>query len=113
FAQIADRTGCAIDLVHHTRKLNGADADMEAARGGSSIAGAVRAARALNVMSPEIAKGFGIDDDERRSFVRIDDAKANLAPPSAAKWFHLASVDLGNATNERPSDHVGVPEPWT
>ena len=44
FALVADRTGCAIDLVHHSRKLNGMDADIDAARGGSAIAGAVRAA---------------------------------------------------------------------
>lgn len=81
FALVADRTGCAIDLVHHTRKLNGADADMDAARGGSAIAGAVRSARALNVMSEEVAKGFGIDGEaERRRHVRIDNAKANLGP---------------------------------
>lgn len=114
FALVADRTGCAIDLVHHTRKLNGADADMDAARGGSAIAGAVRSARALNVMSDDIAKGFGIDGEaERRRHVRVDNAKANLAPPAAATWFALASVDLGNGTADRPSDQVGVPEAWT
>jgi len=113
FALVADRTGCAIDLVHHSRKLNGADADMDAARGGSAIAGAVRSARVLNVMSAEAAKAFAIAESERRSFVRIDDAKANLAPPSSARWIKLASEALGNATADRPEDLVGVAEPWT
>lgn len=113
FAQVADRTGCAIDLVHHSRKLNGADADIDAARGGSAIAGAVRAARALNVMSKEAADGFGIEERERKSFVRIDDAKANLAPASAARWFRLASQPLGNDTEDRPQDFVAVAAPWT
>ncbi|MEZ5714386.1 MAG: AAA family ATPase [Paracoccaceae bacterium] len=33
FAAIADATNCAIDLVHHTRKLNGAEADMDSHAG--------------------------------------------------------------------------------
>lgn len=113
FAQVADRTGCAIDLVHHSRKLNGADADIDAARGGSAIAGAVRAARALNVMSKDAAEGFGIEERKRKSFVRIDDAKANLAPSSEARWFYLASQPLGNATDKREQDFAAVAEPWT
>jgi len=113
FARVADRTGCAIDLVHHSRKLNGADADIDAARGGSAIAGAVRAARVLNAMSKDTAEGFGIEERDRRSYVRIDDAKANLAPASSARWFHLASQPLGNATAERPEDFVAVAEPWS
>lgn len=113
FALVADRTGCAIDLVHHSRKLNGADADIDAARGGSAIAGAVRSARALNVMSAEAAKAFGIDDRERRSYVRIDDAKANLAPAANARWFQLKAEPLGNGTPDRPEDFVAVAETWT
>jgi hypothetical protein len=113
FALVADRANCAIDLVHHSRKLNGADADIDAARGGSAIAGAVRAARALNAMNTEAAKAFGIEERDRRSYVRVDDAKANLAPPSAARWFKLTSEPMGNATPDRPEDFVAVAEPWT
>lgn len=112
FALVADRTGCAIDLVHHTRKLNGAEADMDAARGGSAIAGAVRAARALNPMSEDNARDFGIPGDERRAYVRVDDAKANLAPPGKARWFQLIGQPLGNATESRPQDFVAVARPW-
>lgn len=113
FALVADRTGCAIDLVHHSRKLNGQDADIDAARGGSAIAGAVRAARVLNVMSKETAEALGIPADERRSLVRVDDAKANLAPASSARWFRLASQPMGNAIDDRPEDYVAVAEAWT
>lgn len=113
FALVADRTGCAIDLVHHSRKLNGADADMDSARGGSAIAGAVRAARALNPMSRETAQEFGIEERDRKSFVRVDDAKANLAPSSVARWFKLVSQPLHNATPERAGDVIGVAVSWT
>jgi hypothetical protein len=43
---------------------------------------------------------------ELRSYFRADNGKANLAPPGAAKWFHLTSVELANG------DHVAVVEPW-
>lgn len=113
FALVADHTGCAIDLVHHSRKLNGTDADIDSARGGSAIAGAVRSARVLNVLRKEVAEGFGIEERDRRSLVRVDDAKANLAPPEAANYFKLTSVALGNATSDRPEDFVAVAESWT
>lgn len=113
FALVAHRTGAAILLVHHSRKLNGGEADIDAARGGSAIAAAVRSARVLNVMSSEAAKGFGIAESQRRSHVRIDDAKANLAPVGAASWFRLTGIDLENSTAERPSDMVAVAEHWS
>ncbi|MBA8877869.1 AAA family ATPase [Phyllobacterium myrsinacearum] len=113
FAAIANRTNCAIELVHHSRKLNGAEADIDSARGGSAIAGAVRAARVLNPMTMEVAKELGIPSNERKSYVRVDGAKANLAPLGAAKWFKLVSVFLGNGTDDDPEDSVAVSEPWT
>lgn len=113
FALVAHRTGAAVLLVHHSRKLNGGEADIDSARGGSAIAAAVRSARVLNVMSQDAAKKLGISESERRFHVRVDDAKANLAPSSAATWFRLTGVSLGNDTPERPADTVAVAERWT
>lgn len=112
FALVADKTNCAVELVHHSRKLNGVDADIDSARGGSAIAGAVRAARVLNVMTKDTARNLGIDEDERRSLVRDDNAKANLAPASAARWYKIVSEPLGNQTPDRPQDFIGVATPW-
>lgn len=112
FAFVADKSNCAIELVHHVRKLNGADAGIDDARGAGAIAAAVRAAQVLNVMSSDIARTFDIADSDRRQFVRIDDAKANLAPPAAARWLRLISQPLGNATDGRPEDFVAVPVEW-
>ncbi|MFK0335394.1 helicase RepA family protein [Rhizobium sp. NPDC090275] len=113
FALVADRTNCAIEIVHHSRKLNGIDADIDSARGGSALAGAVRAARVLNAMNAETAGKLGIAENERRSYVRIDDAKGNFAPPEAAKWFKLVSEPLGNhGPNNEPGDWVAVAKPW-
>ena len=42
------------------------------------------------------AEAFKIVLDQAFRFVRITDAKANLAPKDRALWLELASVDLGN-----------------
>ena len=45
YADVAQETNCAIDLVHHSRKPNGTAVGIEDARGASAAIGAVRAAR--------------------------------------------------------------------
>jgi hypothetical protein len=37
WAQIADITGCSIELPHHSRKTNGAEVTVEAGRGAVSM----------------------------------------------------------------------------
>ena len=50
----------------------------------------------------------------RRRLIRVENGKANLAPPSdKATWVKLVSVDLGNGTPDSPADRVGVVTPWT
>lgn len=39
---IADRAGCAIEIVHHLRKLQGLEANAESARGAVSLVAAAR-----------------------------------------------------------------------
>ena len=110
WAKIADECNCAIELVHHVRKTGGAEITVEDGRGASALLGKVRDARVLNYMSEEEAKLAGIDS--RRLYFRVDGV-GNMAPPTdAAEWYRLASVDLGNATGERPSDSMGVVARW-
>lgn len=96
FADIAERTDAAILLVHHTKK--GAVAgDLDSMRGGSTQGGGARAAFTLSPMSAEEAGRVGVPEDMRRLYVRVDDAKNNMAPPiGRAEWLHLSSVGLGN-----------------
>lgn len=114
WAQIADETGCAVEFVHHARKMGaGASGDVTAddARGASALLAAVRSARTLNQMSKEDAEKAKVE--QPRSHVRIDDVKANLAPPAeGAKWFKLVSVSLGNGIDGVPGDEVGVVTVW-
>jgi len=114
WAQIADETGCAVEFVHHARKLaagGSGDVTADDARGASALLAAVRSARTLNQMSKEDAEKAKVE--QPRSHVRVDDVKANLAPPAeGAKWFKLVSVPLGNGTDQDPQDEVGVVTTW-
>lgn len=104
YAQIAEETGAAVMLVHHTRKMGPDRGTVDDGRGASSLLAAARSARLLTPMSSREATDAGIDERERRSYVRADQGKANLTPPAeAATWFRLQSVDLGNAS--RDLDH--------
>lgn len=111
WATIADRTNCSIDLVHHAKKVGGQEVTAESARGAVSLIGAARAARTLNPMTADEAGRANVDN--RRLYFRETDAKSNLAPPSdKSTWYQMVGHDLGNATNEMPSDNVGVATLW-
>jgi hypothetical protein len=106
WAEIADVTGCAIELVHHARKTNGgAEITVDDGRGGSALLAKVRSARTLNGMTEDEAARAGVEN--RRAYFRVQNGKANLSPPAdVSEWYRLESVDLGNG------DSVGVVTRW-
>lgn len=118
FGKIADRTGCAFDLVHHTRKAsNGATytGDADSARGAGSLMGAARVCHTLIGMTDKEAEKFCLKPEDRAWYVRMDDAKANmLAPAERAVWFKRQSVTIDNRTSPiiDDGDSVGVLERW-
>jgi len=100
---IADHAECAFGLVHHIRKMNGQEADVDSIRGAGSLIGAARAARVINKIPPEEAEKLGVSEQEAIGIFRVDDAKNNLSPPAAnAVYRRMASTELSNG------DHVGV-----
>jgi len=106
FSRFADKHNCSIEIVHHTRKLNGRDAEVEDSRGGGALIGAVRSARVLNPMSPDEAARAGMDT--HIDHFRIDAAgKNNMARPSPhADWYQRVGVELANG------DHVAAVQSW-
>ena len=99
FARIADETETAIELIHHVRKTGGAEVTVEDGRGAGAMLSAVRSARVLNPMTKEEADKAGVD--KARSFFRVDNGKANMAPPpDASEWFRLVPVALGNGDDD-------------
>jgi hypothetical protein len=86
-------------VAHHFRK-GGVSGDQDAFRGAAALIGKSRIARTLGVMSAEDASKLGVSEDERRYFLRLDNAKSNLsAPATSAHWLRLESVDLPNGDN--------------
>jgi hypothetical protein len=113
FAKLADECDISVLLIHHTRKgFVGGDSD--SIRGSSSMVGAARVAFTLSQMTTEEASQFNVEEEKRRSYIRIDNAKANLSKPSeVAEWFLLDSVKLDNGNDEYPDgDSVQVAMPW-
>lgn len=120
WAQIADDTNCAIDVVHHLRKLrddNGKEAHVEDARGAVSLIGAARSVRVLNRMSADEATKAGVKPEDRYSYFHIHYGKANLVRMDAKRyWRKLVSVGLGNGGKgilaKTQQDTAGVVTAW-
>ena len=106
---------CAIDAPHHTKKGLATPGNADNGRGASSMKDAARLVHTLTQMTPEEAKRFNVPEAERRSLIRMDSGKVNIAPPSRdAKWFRIVGVPLGNGTELYPrGDEVQAVESWT
>lgn len=116
WSKVAVRSGTAINLTHHIKKLGGGEVTAEMARGASSFVNALRSTFVMNRMSTEDAKNWGISPLQRRRYLRIYDDKGNRTPPSdESDWYFLESVDLGNGPldGSRPSDNIAALVPWS
>ena len=110
--RVAREGDCSVFLTHHVRK--GIVESIEAARGAKALTDSARVGLLLSTMSEDEAKDLGIPPENRLQYVRLDDAKANMAPRAAkAAWFHLDNVTLDNATEPYThGDQVVVIETW-
>lgn len=105
-SRFADAGRCSVEIVHHSRKLNGKDIEIEDARGGSALIGAVRAARVLSAMTREDAAKGGLTTHIDH-FCVVAAGKNNLArSPEVAAWYRRADVRLANG------DYVAAVERW-
>jgi hypothetical protein len=104
----------AVDLPQHTRKGAVSPGDPDNSRGSTAIQGKSRLNYTLMQMSVKEAEQFGIPEEDRKLYVRLDSAKVNIAPPSRkARWFKLSGEKLGNGTALYPEgDWIQVIEPW-
>lgn len=112
--KLAIEKDCAIDTPHHTKKGLTTAGNADNGRGASAMKDAARLVYTLTQMSPEEAKQFGINENDRRGFIRLDSGKVNIARASRdTKWFRLVGVPLGNGTELYPSgDEVQTVEAW-
>lgn len=106
FRAIAREFGCAVVLCHHVRKGVMEPGDIDAARGGGSIAGAARVGLTMQTMRPEDATDLGIPDEQRKDFCRVDGGKSNYAAAREAEWFRKQDYPLDNG------EFVSALVPW-
>ena len=106
--------GAALHLVHHNRKPmagSGHQAgDMYSARGASSMQGEAHFVFTLADMDNDSQRQFGIDDDAKGRYVRLDDAKSKMAPPSGAKWFQRHGEAMRRSNGD--VEDIGILKPW-
>jgi hypothetical protein len=107
WGRLADECNCSINLVHHVRKGNGQESNADSARGAKALVDAARSVQVFNRMSPDEASLAGVAEDQRGFYFRVQNDKANLAPPDKAAWYRMNNVSLDNG------DQVGVACPWT
>ena len=114
WARVSHEGDCAVWLPHHFRK-GGVGGDADAVRGAGAIQGAARVMSTMSTMTEEEAERVGVKERDRRTFVRHDAVKQNMARPAAhADWYRLVSVNLGNGTLLYPDgDEVQTIESWT
>jgi hypothetical protein len=107
WGRLADECNCSINLVHHVRKGNGGETNADSARGAKALVDAARSVNVFNRMSQDEASLAGVAEDQRGFYFRVQNDKANLAPPDKAVWYRMNNVSLDNG------DQVGVACPWS
>jgi hypothetical protein len=111
--KLAQEYNIAIDSPAHTRKGALVAGDSDNRRGASAQRDAARLDYTLTAMTEAEAKQLGIEAEARKSYVRLDRAKANIVRAIKASWYQLVSVPLGNVTELYPEgDEVQALEIW-
>lgn len=106
--RLAHETGCAVVLVHHTRKLMGREATAEDGRGAVALRDAARVVLVMNKVTLSEAEALGVGPEVASSLVKVTMGKASRAPDAGTAWFKLEGQSLGNGANHAEPDFVGV-----
>jgi hypothetical protein len=106
---------CAVNLCHHTTKVDSGTATAMSGRGGGAVVAAGRSAQVLNPMTTDQAKAAGLESPAGY-FSAIND-KENLTPQTGMRdWYKMQSVSLGNGgtgnLSALRSDNIGVVTRW-
>jgi hypothetical protein len=102
---VAKQADVSVLVAHHTKKPGGMSAagDADASRGASAVTNAARVALTLVGATEADCTRYMIPDDQRTYYVRLDDAKMNLALASGEPtWLRKHTVNLASG------DSVGV-----
>jgi len=114
YRYVAQQANCAIMIVTHTRKPSGGSSEghsgnQNSVRGASSLMGAARVGLTLDGMSAKDAKLYGVPDEERYQYLRLDISKANLsANYGQPRWFQKSQQFLGLTPEDPTGEAVGT-----
>jgi hypothetical protein len=117
YRTVAQVTGCAVILIHHTKKLQDASSDghegnMDTLRGASALSGVARIIATFFGMSTRRAKEFGVPDEMRWKYVGLMMAKANMSAATAEiRWFEKIGERIGVTEENMDGEDVGVLRP--
>jgi hypothetical protein len=110
---LAAKHNIAVDAPHHVSKGPADPGNADKARGASAMVDAARLVKTLTPMSSDEARAFGISQDDRKQYIRVDGGKTNIARGNATQWFELVSVALDNGNARYPNgDNIQVAAPW-
>jgi hypothetical protein len=102
FEKLARDIGCAVLLIHHESKSasGNAEAGAGALRGASAIVDNARWVMRMQTMTRADGEERGLNDDERKQWVRVTNEKSNYGPIQPEKW--LIRVKGGVLTSKSP-----------
>jgi len=106
YRSMAQRLNIAIIVLTHERKGGGAAGDIDRMRGASSQKDASRIAITVTRMTAEEATKYGIDQEEKNSYVRLDNGKSNYSPLKPLGWYRLQGYQIPNG------EYVAAAMPW-
>lgn len=107
FRTFAQETGCGVVVLHHDRKGVGLAGDVDRMRGASALQGAARIVLTLTRMTEDEANALQVPPQDRASYIRIDNAKANYTPLGEVMWYKLTGQTISNG------ESVAACLPWT
>lgn len=117
YRYIAQKADCAVILVHHTRKPDGASSEgqsgkMESARGASSLSGVARIMFTLTGMTEKQAKVYGLPEEMRSKYILLELAKANMSAPGGDRqWFERYGEVINASIDDPDGEQVGILKP--
>lgn len=103
---IAAKSNVGLIIPHHTGKGRARAGEADAGRGATSVVNAARISLTLVPADESDCEKYGIDEEDRYQYVRMDDAKMNMSlQRGKPTWFQKHGVQLANG------DEVGVVAP--
>jgi hypothetical protein len=109
---LARAVDCAVVALHHTNKVSmaaGTGAEQQAIRGSSALSDNARWQVNLMRMSRDEGARRGLDDTDRRQWIRFDAPKMSYAPASGERW--LARTDGGVVIGDQEPPEVRKTDP--